>query len=230
MPERGAAGTAAYSWPPGTRAILRVSYDPPMAEALESTELDESARYKRTVRAAEELFKKIGFRAVTMELVAREANIAKATLYSYFKNKDELYVEVSARLARLMKSGVEAALAKPDATLDERLIEAVVSKHRLVFGLVKKSPHATELMSYTHTVAGHVWTDLDRDILALLARALKSDPQFAPRAEAVARALYSGSGGIAVCCESEKQMEEELPAFVSAQLAGNRVLAATGTT
>lgn len=196
-----------------------------MSETLESTELDESARYKRTVRAAEELFKKIGFRAVTMELVAREANIAKATLYSYFKNKDELYVEVSARLARLMKSGIEAALARPDASLDERLIEAVLSKHRLVFALVRKSPHATELMSYTHTVAGHVWTDLDRDILALLTSALKGDAQYAPRAEQLARALYSGSGGIAMCCETEKQMEEELTAFASAQLTGSRALA-----
>ena len=196
-----------------------------MSETLESTELDESARYKRTVRAAEELFKKIGFRAVTMELVAREANIAKATLYSYFKNKDELYVEVSARLARLMKSGIEAALAKPDTPLDARLIEAVLSKHRLVFALVRKSPHAPELMSYTHTVAGHVWTDLDRDILALLTSALKGDAQFAPKAEQLARALYSGSGGIAMGCETEKQMEEELTAFASAQLAGSRTLA-----
>ncbi|HEY2686479.1 MAG TPA: TetR/AcrR family transcriptional regulator [Steroidobacteraceae bacterium] len=198
-----------------------------MPETLEPAELDESTRRKRTVRAAEELFKKIGFRAVTMELVAREANIAKATLYSYFKNKDELYVEVSARLARMMKNGVEAALAKPDTPLDQRLIEAVLSKHRLVFGLVRKSPHATELMSYTHTVAGHVWTDLDRDILALLATALRSDPEFAPRAEELARALYSGSGGIAMSCETDKQMEAELSTFVSAQLAGSRVLAKT---
>ena len=196
-----------------------------MAEALESTELDESARYKRTVRAAEELFKKVGFRAVTMELVAREANIAKATLYSYFKNKDELYVEVSARLARLMKSGIEAALTKADTPLDERLIEAVLSKHRLVFALVRKSPHATELMSYTHTVAGHVWTDLDKDILALFKAALLSDPQYAPHAEQLARALYSGSGGIAMCSETEKQMEDELTRFASAQLAGSRALA-----
>jgi len=28
-----------------------------------------------------------------MELVAREANVAKATLYSYFKNKDELFLQ-----------------------------------------------------------------------------------------------------------------------------------------
>src|ERR1700760_3749028 len=59
---------------------------------------EENARCRRTIRAAEELFKKAGFRAVTMELVAREANVAKATLYSYFKNKDELFLAVCARM------------------------------------------------------------------------------------------------------------------------------------
>ena len=58
---------------------------------------DENARCRRALRTAEELFKKMGFRAVTMELVAREADLAKATLYSYFKNKDELYLAVCGR-------------------------------------------------------------------------------------------------------------------------------------
>ena len=68
-----------------------------MSSTTQDALTDENARYKRVVRTAEELFKKVGFRAVTMELVAREANVAKATLYSYFKNKDELYMAVCAR-------------------------------------------------------------------------------------------------------------------------------------
>jgi len=48
-----------------------------MSSAAQNTDNDENARYKRAIRTAEELFKKVGFRAVTMELVAREANVAK---------------------------------------------------------------------------------------------------------------------------------------------------------
>src|ERR1700722_14380679 len=78
----------------------QLSYDPFMSSTAQDTVNEENARYKRAIRTAEELFKKVGFRAVTMELVAREANVAKATLYSYFKNKDELYLAVCARMAR----------------------------------------------------------------------------------------------------------------------------------
>ena len=88
-----------------------------MSETAASTPSDENARYKRAIRAAEEMFKRVGFRAVTMEMVAREANVAKATLYSYFKNKDELFIAVSARMARILRGGVEQALAKPDMAL-----------------------------------------------------------------------------------------------------------------
>ena len=38
--------------------------------STQDTQLDENARYKRVMRTAEELFKKVGFRAVTMEVVA----------------------------------------------------------------------------------------------------------------------------------------------------------------
>jgi AcrR family transcriptional regulator len=106
---------------------------------------DENARYKRAIRAAETLFKKVGFRAVTMELVAREADVAKATLYSYFKNKDELFLAVCARMASLLRGAVEQALMKPDIPLDARLSEAVIAKHRMIFTLVRGSAHAAEL-------------------------------------------------------------------------------------
>ena len=43
-----------------------------MSSSAQDTLVDENARYKRVIRSAEELFKKVGFRAVTMELVARE--------------------------------------------------------------------------------------------------------------------------------------------------------------
>ncbi len=133
-----------------------------MSSSAQDTLIDENARYKRVIRAAEELFKKVGFRAVTMELVAREANVAKATLYSYFKNKDELYMAVCARMARILRGSVEQALAKPDTPLDERLADAMIAKHRPVFTLVRASPHATELLSYTHSMAGEIFRESGR--------------------------------------------------------------------
>ena len=124
-----------------------------MPSAAQDTVNDENARYKRAIRTAEELFKKVGFRAVTMELVAREANVAKATLYSYFKNKDELFLAVCVRMAGILRDAVQQALLRTDSTLDARLADAVIAKHRPVFALVRGSPHAAELFSYTHSMA-----------------------------------------------------------------------------
>ena len=196
-----------------------------MSSTAPETAMDENARYKRVIRTAEELFKKVGFRAVTMELVAREANVAKATLYSYFKNKDELYVEVCARMARILRGSVEQALMKPDTPLDQRLADAVVAKHRPVFTLVRASPHAAELLTYTHSMAGEIFANLDVEMLDMFRAAMADDPELGRNPEQLARALYFGSAPLANRSETTAQMEQEVSAFARAYLAGARVLA-----
>lgn len=192
-----------------------MSYHSAVSSAPSNTANDENARYKRSIRTAEELFKKVGFRAVTMELVAREANVAKATLYRYFKNKDELYLAVCARMARLLRGAVEQALLKADASLDARLVDAVISKQRPIFALVRGSAHAAELFSYTHSMAHEIFADLDIAILELLRAAIAEDPELSPNATQLARALYFGSGELARRCQTAPEMETELNAFAT---------------
>jgi AcrR family transcriptional regulator len=202
-----------------------LSYDPLMSSTAPETVIDENARYKRTMRTAEELFKKVGFRAVTMEMVAREANVAKATLYSYFKNKDELYIAVCRRMADILRASVAQALMKTDASLDERLTDAIVAKHLPVCTLVRASPHAAELFSYSHSMAGEIFANLDEEMLETLRAAMAKDPELAPAAEQLARALYFGAASLAMRTETAAQMQLEVGAFARAQLAGTRVLA-----
>ena len=186
---------------------------------------DDNARYRRAIRTAEELFKKVGFRAVTMELVAREADVAKATLYSYFKNKDELYLAVCARMARLLRTAVEEALMKPGVPLDARLAEAVIAKQRPIFTLVRGSPHAAELFSYTHSMAAEIFAELDAAIIEMLRAAMAEDPELSPNAQQLARALYFASGDLARRTQTVAEMEMELGAFATTHLAGVRALA-----
>jgi AcrR family transcriptional regulator len=195
-----------------------------MSSTTQDTVNEENARYKRAIRTAEELFKKVGFRAVTMELVAREANVAKATLYSYFKNKDELYMVVCTRMARILRGSFEQALNKADAPLDARVAEAVIAKHRPVFTLVRGSPHAAELFSYTHSMAGEIFANLDLEMLGMLRAAIAEDPELGPSAEQLARALYFGSSALAHRSEPTAQMELEVGSFARAHLAGARAL------
>ena len=51
-------------------------------------------RREHILRAAQELFARFGFRKTTMEDVAKAARIAKATLYYYFKSKENILQEL----------------------------------------------------------------------------------------------------------------------------------------
>jgi AcrR family transcriptional regulator len=195
-----------------------------MFDPLSAPESDENARLKRIIRAAEEAFKRLGFRAVTMEMIARDAPVAKATLYGHFANKDALYLAVCARMARLLRGAVERALAPSEASLDARLAEAIVAKHRLVFSLVRGSPHAVELFSFTDAMAGDIFAALDADILAALADSIAGDARLAPDAGRLARALYLGGAELASRALSIAEMEDELAAFVAVHMAGARAL------
>jgi AcrR family transcriptional regulator len=178
---------------------------------------DENARYRRAIRAAEELFKRVGFRAVTMEEVAREANVAKATLYSFFRNKDELYLAVCQRIARLLRGAVEQALASGGTSLDARLECAIIAKHRLVF--------TQELLSFKDATAQEIFTQLDTQILQLLSEAMRADRRLTGEAPQLARALYFGSSDLARHCNSAEDMEREIASFATTLLTGARALA-----
>lgn len=198
--------------------------DPPKEDGADG------ARVRRVLRAAEDLFKRVGFRAVTMEMAAREANVAKATLYSHFKNKDALYVAVCDRMARLLRGVVEQALAQPDMLLDVRLSEAVIAKHRTAFTLVRGSAHAAELFSYKDAMAGDIFAELDAAVLKLLADAMAGDPQLSLNAALLARALYFGSAELASRSATAGELDHELSDFVATHLAGARALAGEGKT
>ena len=62
------------------------------------------------IDVAERLFSRKGYDGVTMEEVAREAQLATGTLYLYFENKDTLYVSVAMRAVDIFGSMLEAAM------------------------------------------------------------------------------------------------------------------------
>ena len=46
---------------------------------------------QQIIEAARKLFGKYGFKKVTMDEIAREANVTKKTVYTYFSSKEELF-------------------------------------------------------------------------------------------------------------------------------------------
>lgn len=63
----------------------------------------EIARRKKILAAASQSFAQFGYKATTMEAVARNANVGKGTIYTFFSTKDELFEEIlQAALTKLM--------------------------------------------------------------------------------------------------------------------------------
>jgi TetR/AcrR family transcriptional regulator len=74
-------------------------------------EREKEDRRNRIIDAAETLFIAKGFDDVSMDEVAQDAELAKGTLYLYFKNKESLFYAVALRGARILnemfKNGVK---------------------------------------------------------------------------------------------------------------------------
>ncbi|MEE8669507.1 MAG: TetR/AcrR family transcriptional regulator [Heyndrickxia coagulans] len=67
-------------------------------------------RKKLIVEAAAKSFSEFGYKATTMDHVARRAGVGKGTIYTFFKNKEELLQYIMESLIVEMKHSAEEAI------------------------------------------------------------------------------------------------------------------------
>jgi len=89
----------------------------------ERREREEKARLDAILAAAEAIFARSGYYQTRMEDIAREAELAKGTLYYYFKSKEEIYVHLLEREARALHEEIRRRLTE-DSSLLEALRQA----------------------------------------------------------------------------------------------------------
>jgi TetR/AcrR family transcriptional regulator, mexJK operon transcriptional repressor len=101
--------------------------------------------------AAKRAFLAGGFGAVSMDLIAREAGVSKATVYAHFGSKEELFGavigrECEQRFAGLSANELDPCAARASLTiLGRRYLELVLSPdavalHRIILGEVTRFP------------------------------------------------------------------------------------------
>lgn len=71
---------------------------------------------QRILAAAEKLFCRHGFSAVSMSAIAREAGMSKANIYHHFNTKDELYLSVLDFASGAMKEMIDNVGESPGPT------------------------------------------------------------------------------------------------------------------
>jgi len=100
-------------------------------------------RRKLIVEAAERSFSLFGYKATTMDQVAKLANVGKGTIYTFFKNKEELFAEIISSLVMEMKAEAESVIQSELPFLENvhralfRLLE-FRSHHQLMIKLIQE--------------------------------------------------------------------------------------------
>jgi AcrR family transcriptional regulator len=95
------------------------------------------------VEAATKSFSLFGFKATTMDQVAKLANVGKGTIYTFFKNKEELFSEIISSLVQEMIAEADEVI-NPHLSFTENVHLALYrllefrSKHHLMIKLVQE--------------------------------------------------------------------------------------------
>jgi AcrR family transcriptional regulator len=94
-----------------------------MSYLTDRREEEKERRRSEILAAAEALYSKQGWDAVTMDQVARSARLSRALVYVYFRDKEDLLFAIGERAMQLLQSRFEAAAAGPGTGLQR--IEAI---------------------------------------------------------------------------------------------------------
>src|SRR5271156_2573888 len=113
-----------------------------MSYIVERREEEKERRRSEILAAAEALYAKQGWDAVTMDQVARSARLSRALVYVYFRDKEDLLFAIGERAMQLLTSRFEAAAAGPGAGLQQ--VEAI---GRAYMGYALEFPHYFDVCS-----------------------------------------------------------------------------------
>src|SRR5690349_14142592 len=105
----------------------------------------------RILEGAMKVFLTYGYARVTMEDIARAAEISRPALYLLFKNKAEIYRAIGAALLDNSAASAETALAK-DGPFVERMLDAIDCSLISMMKTIMDSPHGAEILDRKNTL------------------------------------------------------------------------------
>lgn len=107
-----------------------------MSYIAERRQEEKDRRRSEIVDAAENLYRELGWDAVTMDSVARRARLSRALVYVYFKDKRDLHFAIAGRAMQLLLHRFEAAAGEHALGIDK-----VVAIGRAYMAYGQEFPH-----------------------------------------------------------------------------------------
>jgi len=174
-----------------------------MARTATAKQLAADGKREAILGAALELFGRYGYRRTSIDDIARQAGVAKGTVYLYVENKEALFRTLSQTLLDGVLANARSA-ATGGGAIAARLTAILDAKFGYFHGLLQGSPHVTELMDSKSRLCADVFAAGDAAYLQILTKAV-SDAirrgELAPKrhgltADDAARLLLAGAHGI----------------------------------
>jgi AcrR family transcriptional regulator len=165
--------------------------------------IDSDPKRARVLDGAMHVFLTYGYQRVTMEDIARAADISRPALYLLFKNKADIYRAIGAALLERSAESAEEELAK-DGPFAKRMMGAIECSLISMMKRIMDSPHGAEILDRKNTLANDlaaVWRSKLRQTFrkAVLAEASRNKVDLEARgltAESVADLLLDGLEGM----------------------------------
>ena len=125
--------------------------------------------------AAEVQFSQYGFRRTSMDDIARETGISRASLYTYFDNKEEIFRSLSEGLYR---ESIEAAAQimekkRGREPIEDRTYAGLCAFYARLYGILESTPHGTEIMDASSRLSSDIAQAYATRLEALLAAELR---------------------------------------------------------
>jgi AcrR family transcriptional regulator len=172
-------------------------------------------RRDRLIDAAQAVFARDGLRGASMERIAAEAGVARATVYAYFADKEDAFRAVCQRLADGLVASAHAALAAPGPPA-ARVREALLAKHVFAFSAAHASPHVADLLAAKDRLAAPIFAAADTAIEEAVATVLAEQGLEAE----VAALLMAACGGIFDSAPDATTLQRRITLLVDAVLRG----------
>jgi len=107
-----------------------------MSYIAERRQEEKDRRRGEIIDAAEDLYREVGWDAVSMDSVARRARLSRALVYVYFKDKRDLHFGIAARAMQTLLTRFEEASSRSRSGLDK-----VVAIGRAYMAYGQEFPH-----------------------------------------------------------------------------------------
>lgn len=161
-------------------------------------------------------------RGASMERIAAEAGVSRASLYCHFADKEDAFVQASQHLAGQMLGTVEFALASrsPVGEADPagRIRQALLAVLEMVWRTTRTSTLGADWLESRDRLSGPIFAAAERQVIALLAQVLPEAGVV--EAHPAAYVLLMGGKGIAYTATDLPTLHSSVTLLVDGLLRG----------